>query len=238
MHLLLNNLLHSTFKLFGYKNTPPAPLNRGELEEITPLNRVELEGSKNTPPAPLNRGELEEITPLDRGELEGSKTFLTFFLTILFLNSCTNLSDQANERFLKQFKTEVQNINRKREIANQSLIKDSDSANPSNITNQDPPQNMTNQLPQDMFIISYNLYNFPESYGITKLSFDDIIIPDNDIFGVKTNLGEKNYQLIDNQTLQKNIDLVNQLNGDEDKKISLELIRQEKKIRRNHIKTK
>jgi hypothetical protein len=84
------------------------------------------------------------------------------------------------------------------------------------------------QLPENMFHISYNLNNFPESYGRQKLSFDDINIPQQDAFGVRTELGEKNYQLIGNRTLQQDIDFTKQLISKDDLEISSELIKQEK----------
>jgi hypothetical protein len=100
-------------------------------------------------------------------------------------------------------------------------------------------QGQSTQLPENMFHISYNLNNFPESYGRQKLSFDDINIPQQDAFGVKTELGEKNYQLIGNRTLQKDIDFTKKLIAPEDPEISLELIKQEKQIRRRgKFKTK
>jgi hypothetical protein len=93
-------------------------------------------------------------------------------------------------------------------------------------------QGQSAQLPEDMFHISYNLYNFPESYGKPKISFDDINIPKQDAFGVRTELGEKNYQLIGNKTLQQDVDFTKQSISKEDNEISLELIKQEKQIRR------
>ena len=168
------------------------------------------------------------------------KIFKQFFLlVILFIVSCADRSEQANKNFLKKYNKNVQDINYRREQANpESDVKNITMASsPPSASSQiiAPPPNTRMQLPQDMFIISYNLYNFPASYGKVKLSFDDIIIPDIDIFGVKTRLGEKNYQLVDNKILQKNIDLINQLETKEDREISLELIKQEKKARRNNI---
>lgn len=93
-------------------------------------------------------------------------------------------------------------------------------------------QGQTSQLPENMFQISYNLYNFPESYGRSRISFDDINIPKHDAFGVKTELGEKNYQLVGNKTLQRDIDFSKQLISQDDREVSLELIKQEKQIRR------
>jgi len=217
MPLLLNNSPHNIFKRFCNSLAPTTAF---------------FGGGKTA-------SESKYFISLIKWKKETNKKFLIFFLIILLCSSCTSKSEQANKNFLIQFKAEVKNINNKREIAAQPT-KDSNATqlNNDDLPAQSPPQNITNKLPQDMFIISYNLYNFPDSYGNARLSFDDIKIPDSDIFGIKTKLGEKNYQLIDNQTLQKNIDFTNQLNTDEDKQISLKLIRQEKKIRRNNAKTR
>jgi hypothetical protein len=88
------------------------------------------------------------------------------------------------------------------------------------------------KLPDNMFEVSYNLFNFPESYGRPRVSFDDINIPKHDAFGVRTELGEKNYQLVGNRTLQRDIDFTKQLSSQEDREVSLELIKQEKRARK------
>ena len=90
----------------------------------------------------------------------------------------------------------------------------------------------TAQLPEDMFIVSYNLHNFPDSYGRPRLSFDDITIPKHDVFGVNTTLGEKNYQLVGNKALQRDIDFEKSLRNKGDSKISLGLIQEEKQSKR------
>lgn len=90
----------------------------------------------------------------------------------------------------------------------------------------------TRDLPDDMFHVSYNPYNFPNSYGRAKLSFDDIAIPSRDAFGIETALGEKNYQLINHKTLQRDIDFSKKNRSLEDVEISSELILEEKQAKR------
>jgi hypothetical protein len=161
---------------------------------------------------------------------ENAKLLVLLLIATPFFVSCANRSNKANKNFLKEFKEEIDNINKKRE----SRIKTPIVTKPSIIQDKIPllPQISINKLPQDMFVINYNLYNFPNSYDRVKLSFDDIAIPNSDVFGIKTKLGEKNYQLISYQILQKNIDTINKLSTQEDKQITLELIRQEKNKKR------
>jgi hypothetical protein len=87
-------------------------------------------------------------------------------------------------------------------------------------------------LPDDMFHVSYNPHNFPHSYGRPKLSFDDISMPSRDAFGVQTALGEKNYQLINHKTLQRDIDFVKKNRDLQDDQISAELILEQKQSKR------
>lgn len=87
-------------------------------------------------------------------------------------------------------------------------------------------------LPDDMFMVRYNPDNFPDSYGRPRLSFDDIKIPGRDYFGVSTDLGDKDYQLVGRRELQRDIDFSRSLRERDDNEISLELIRQEKEKKR------
>ncbi|MES2677366.1 MAG: hypothetical protein V4612_03515 [Pseudomonadota bacterium] len=93
-------------------------------------------------------------------------------------------------------------------------------------------QGQSAQLPEDMFAVSYNLENFPNSYGRPRLSFDDITIPNRDAFGIETALGEKNYQLINHRTLQRDLDFTRQSASWQDREISAELIQEEKQLKR------
>lgn len=61
------------------------------------------------------------------------------------------------------------------------------------------------KLPPDVFEIRYNTMEY-DSFGSRDLLFDKITIPEEDRFGVKTKLSEKNYLIIDPRILQDNID--------------------------------
>lgn len=88
------------------------------------------------------------------------------------------------------------------------------------------------QLPDDAFEINYSLQNYPASYRRAKLSFDDITIPTQDAFGIKTELGEKNYVLVGNKTLQQNVDFIGQNRDTIDKEVSIDLITEQKEEQR------
>ncbi|MFT5703583.1 MAG: hypothetical protein ACI9TO_000955 [Rickettsiales bacterium] len=93
-------------------------------------------------------------------------------------------------------------------------------------------QGKTVELPEEMFHVSYNPDNFPYSYGRDILSFDDIKIPTHDSFGVPTDLGDKNYRLIDRVALQRDFDFAQKLTSSEDRMISEKLIKQEEQAQR------
>lgn len=157
-------------------------------------------------------------------------------LLLILLSSCGSKSDQVNENFKKKYGLEVQKINTRRakekEYADtQSKLNINPQIQKDFLPNSEALRRLS-PIPDDMFTIKYYSYNFPDSYGKPKLSFDDIQIPDQDAFGVTTELGEKNYQLIDDKTLQKDVDLVR--NGKEkyDDEVSLSLIREEKEKKR------
>ncbi|MFT6333167.1 MAG: hypothetical protein ACJAW3_001521 [Lentimonas sp.] len=88
-------------------------------------------------------------------------------------------------------------------------------------------------LPENMFFISYNLNNFPYSYKPRTISFDNIKIPQRDIFGTRSRLGEKEYQLIDQKILQRDIDFMKESQNEaEFKGLTKDLIREEKQRRK------
>jgi hypothetical protein len=174
------------------------------------------------------------------------KTLLktTSLLAIILFASCSDFSTKSNAKFIKKYGDRVEQINKKRDIKDK----------PSEVFLPDVRTfiegiNTTKILPEDMFQIRYISENRPSSYRTSKLSFDDIFIPSKDAFGVRTALGEKNYSLVGNRTLQNNIDFINKYRSPEDKEISLQLIREEKNAKRekylkliksddNHYKSK
>lgn len=169
--------------------------------------------------------------------------------TILLAPSCTTISEQANNKFSEQYGKQVEKINQRR------LEMDPDykpkcsflwfGCNKKNINAEHQPGEMvtpdmntysqgqsTPVLPDDMFDISYNLENEPASYQNAKLSFDDITIPATDAFGIRTDLGDKNYILVSNQALQQNVDFIKDHQSKEDKEVSADLIKEQKEVRR------
>lgn len=193
------------------------------------------------------------------------QTILLLSLFALFCSCTSRKSEETNDVFLKQYGSDIERINSRREemnISNQKTKSDKNWKDPKEIFNIDnaessrsafidtsqivmpkPPEDFSPnvntllqgqgaQLPEDMFAVSYNLQNFPNSYGRPRLSFDDIAIPSHDAFGIETELGEKNYQLISHKTLQRDIDFNKQLISKEDREISAQLILEEKQAGR------
>ena len=87
------------------------------------------------------------------------------------------------------------------------------------------------ELPDDVFTVSYSTENYPKSYKGNGVSFDDIQIPAQDAFGVRTALGEKNFTLVDRKALQKNIDYVRTSLKDDDKEVIAILVSEQKEIK-------
>ncbi len=95
-------------------------------------------------------------------------------------------------------------------------------------------QNMKNMYP-DIFKASYETKNYPTSYKKDVISFDDIKIPKHDYFGIKSNLSEKQYDIIDHKILQENIDYVHDYLNMDNKEINLILLKEKEEIRRQRI---
>lgn len=86
-------------------------------------------------------------------------------------------------------------------------------------------------LPGYIFDISYNSFNYPASYVRSKVSFDDIIIPLKDAFGIKSQSSDKNYILVGKGNLQENIDQINSVTDYQDRNISKILIKERKELK-------
>ncbi len=86
-------------------------------------------------------------------------------------------------------------------------------------------------LPDDMFIVTYNTDLYPPfvKYGV---EFDNIEIPQKDSYGVETAMSNKVYMLAGNESLQKNIDKINEQRTLQDVKNSEILIAEQKRLRR------
>lgn len=95
----------------------------------------------------------------------------------------------------------------------------------------DSGKNSGQDLPEEVFKVSYSSENYPESYKRGGVSFDDIKIKNRDSFGVETALGEKNFTLVNRKVLQKNIDYVRASLKSEDKEVITILVGEQKEIR-------
>ncbi len=88
-----------------------------------------------------------------------------------------------------------------------------------------------NNIPEDIFVIVYNTGLYPP-FKKDGVEFDVIEIPEADAYGIKTALSDKPYLLSGNESLQKNIDQINDSRTQDDIKISEILIKEQKQLRR------
>lgn len=86
-------------------------------------------------------------------------------------------------------------------------------------------------LPAYIFDINYSLVNYPSSYGKPGISFDDIIIPGRDAFGIASKLGDKDYNLVGKDNLQRNVDYINSNIDNQDKILSMMIIKEQKELK-------
>ncbi len=86
-------------------------------------------------------------------------------------------------------------------------------------------------LPSDMFEVAYNTSLYP-AFVVRGAEFDSIEIPDVDWYGVKTSLGDKQYLLAGNDSLQKNVDSISQNRSQDDVAVSKQMIKEREAVRR------
>ena len=91
--------------------------------------------------------------------------------------------------------------------------------------------NPTKRLPEDMFYLSYNTDLYPP-FSRSGLEFDNIKVPNKDVYGVKTELAEKQYLLAGNGAIQKTVDDIHSKRKKEDVEFSKILIKEQKRLRR------
>lgn len=89
----------------------------------------------------------------------------------------------------------------------------------------------TQSLPENLFDLKYNTALSP-AFRVVKSEFDLVKIPEYDFYGVRTALQEKEYVLIGNNNLQKNLDKINASRSKEDVEMSEILIKEQRKLRR------
>lgn len=95
----------------------------------------------------------------------------------------------------------------------------------------------TQTLPDNLFDLSYNTTLSP-AFRPVKSAFDLVKIPSHDYYGVRTALDEKQYVVVGNNYLQKNVDEINFGRSKEDIEMSKELINEKRQIKRQYKMTK
>lgn len=86
------------------------------------------------------------------------------------------------------------------------------------------------RLPPDIFEVLYDPLQY-QSFGSRDSIFDKIRIPDEDSYGFKTKLSEKNYLIIDPRVLQNNIDEISSARSVDSIAHSKILIKENKALR-------
>ncbi|MBU6140847.1 MAG: hypothetical protein KGP29_04760 [Proteobacteria bacterium] len=90
-----------------------------------------------------------------------------------------------------------------------------------------------NKLPSDIFELSYNLALYPPFHKMGA-EFDKISVPRYDAFGVSTEMSDKTYLLVGNNSLQRAVDSINSQKTDTDVEISKMLVREKKNMQRKN----
>jgi hypothetical protein len=162
------------------------------------------------------------------------RIFLLFVFLMLF--GCSHAS-QSNDDFTAKYGNQVKKINlaRNQEIKKDAKQQTKDSyKNVNQLSSRYSNQSLKNESPSsdidNDFEIRYS-GNYP---GFRRIGaeFDEINIPQNDVYGVTTDFDkQKEYLLIGNNYLQKNIDDISSYsNFEEDVEISKILIAQKKQL--------
>ncbi len=87
------------------------------------------------------------------------------------------------------------------------------------------------KIPDDIFDIKYNTSNHPP-FQITGIDFDIIVVPQKDAFGVSSSLNEKQYPIVGNNYVTRNVNSIMRNRSEEDIEFTEELITQQKLIRK------
>jgi len=85
------------------------------------------------------------------------------------------------------------------------------------------------KFPENAFKVKYN-ENYYGSYPKYRVDFDDLKIPEQDVYGVDSKLGRKEYVLFSGGVLQENISEIKGFHNEDEKKISQDLILMAKKL--------
>lgn len=87
------------------------------------------------------------------------------------------------------------------------------------------------QFPDDVFVMTYNT-NLNSQFIKYGAEFDYINVPPYDVYGVRTKMSDKEYLLVGNNSLQKNIDQINNSRSASDVNISEILIKEQRQLKR------
>lgn len=125
---------------------------------------------------------------------------------LILLNSCNKSSQNAsNKMFLQQYGQNLVGIKKQihnNKISDQESIANQHKRAQSLDINRYRYGNYNKNL--RIFFPNYLNKNFPASYPIKRVNFNDINIPQFDEFGIETEL-KKSYPLVNQQDLQENI---------------------------------
>ncbi|OFW81208.1 MAG: hypothetical protein A2887_02900 [Alphaproteobacteria bacterium RIFCSPLOWO2_01_FULL_40_26] len=92
-------------------------------------------------------------------------------------------------------------------------------------------QNPANNLPPNIFEITYNTVLHPP-FQMIGAEFDVIQIPDHDAYGVATAMSDKNYLLVSGEALQRSVDKINSEKTAIDAEINNILVAEKKRLAR------
>lgn len=90
--------------------------------------------------------------------------------------------------------------------------------------------NFRPKLPDDMFEIYY-VKNYPQ-FKNPGIEFDLIQVPQKDVYGIRTDLGDKEYLLVGNNAIQQNVDLIRGYHTKENNEIAKTLIKEQRARKR------
>ncbi|MBU6338965.1 MAG: hypothetical protein KGQ36_03225 [Rickettsiales bacterium] len=102
-----------------------------------------------------------------------------------------------------------------------------------NAENFEQAKSSPENLPKNMFDLTYHTAVSPP-FKRSGIDFDLINIPKQDYYGVITAMTTKDYVLIGNDCLQKNVDQINNSRSEKDIEMSKILIKEQRKIRRDN----
>lgn len=157
------------------------------------------------------------------------------FLMLLLLCNC-GVTVDPNEDFVKKYGNQVKKINLARQHSDEkeskkNVVVSSDYSYSSDVIGQEESEHLNPD-----FEIKYSSnYSTFRKIGV---EFDAIDIPENDAYGISTNLDmKKEYLLVGNNYLQKNIDdITNSYKFRENIEVSKSLIAQKKAAKTKLIK--